>query len=142
IFANNIFYGAGVGSTQDHCKYCTFTNNISFGPGATDFDYGTNTTGGNLEATDPSFNAAANFSFEFTDDYRLRDTSPAKNAGSDGTDIGITGGITPWPVTESAAPYIHSSFPALPQITKMDIQNASVGIGGTINVNVKAKVVN
>ena len=142
IFSNNIFYGAGVGSTNDFCKFCTFTNNISFGPSSTDFDYGTNTTGGNIEATDPLFNDAANFSFEYTDDYRLKSNSPAKNAGSDGTDIGITGGTSPWPVTEASSPYIHSSFPAVPQITQMDIQNASVGIGGTINVNIKAKVVN
>jgi hypothetical protein len=34
--------------------------------------------------------------FSFSDDYHLLSTSPGKNAGKDGTDIGIYGGQYPW----------------------------------------------
>lgn len=140
VFTNNIITGQGVGTTEDNCNFCTFTNNISFGGDATDFDYANNTTGSNLEATNPGFVSAEGFDFSFDADYRTTDTSPANGAGSDGTDIGIYGGISPFPV-EEAAGYFTSPFPSIPQVLEMNILNSSIPENGTLNVEFKAKIV-
>ena len=141
IFTNNIVTGLGVGTTTSNCDFCTFTNNISFGAGATDFDYGTNTTGSNLEGVNPGFVNAEGFVFSVDADYRTTDTSPANDAGSDGTDIGIYGGVRPFP-GEEAAGYFTSPFPSIPQVTEMNILNSSIPENGTLNVEFKAKKVN
>ena len=41
--------------------------------------------------------------FSYSDDYHLQATSPGKNAGTDGTDIGIYGGAFPW--KDGSVPY-------------------------------------
>ena len=64
-------------------------------------------------------------------DFHLQTGSPAVNAGTDGTDIGIYGGMLPFEV--GANPY----FPQMMEITLPS--GSSVPAGGTLNVHFKAK---
>ena len=91
---------------------------------------------------DPLFvNENGDFFFDEAEDYHLSGGSPGKNMGTDGTDIGLYGGIYSWP-EGNLTPYIYSPFPSVPQIIEMNIENSAVPIDGTINVNLKAKSAN
>ena len=61
-------------------------------------------------------------------------TSPAKNAGTDGKDLGIYGGSYPW-----ATGKLFSGDPGLPKVTLVEVQNAVLAPGGTLKINIKAK---
>ncbi len=139
-FNNNIFYSASV-SAPESClaEFCTFNNNLSYLGGFTEFfPGGCNNTGAfNLENTDPLFNSVASTSFSYDDDYRLQDSSPCKNTGTDGTDIGITGGGYPWPEKADGTLDL-TGMPPIPQIIQMDILNPIIQIDGTLTVKVKA----
>ena len=68
------------------------------------------------------------FTYNMKNDYRLRDSSPGKNAGKDGTDIGIYGGRYPWK---------DGGLPVNPHIETYDIAGKTDSIG---NLRVKIKV--
>jgi hypothetical protein len=97
---NNIFYGATPGSNGGPFERNSFLNNISYGTSA-DAIPPTGTGVGNTGSTnqvsvDPKFtNAAYGAAYTATMDFTLQAGSTAKNAGTDGTDIGITGGAYP-----------------------------------------------
>jgi hypothetical protein len=130
---NNIFYG---GSTAN-CSYCTFIKNISVGAANT-FDYGTNTSVGNFTNVDPLFVAVSSTTFNFAYDYHLQPTSPGKGAGTDGTDIGLYGGMYPFP-SGGDVPWQTSPMPAIPQITSMVILNGTLPSAGTLHIQIQAK---
>lgn len=127
--------------STDGLTYSTFNNNISFA-GAdgifVDFAYGTNTSNNNLVDVDPLFSTIDGVTFSFTDDYRLKEGSPAIGAGSDGTDIGIYGGLFPFPIGGEGE-YLMTAAPKIPQIYEMNVLNAAVPENGTLNVQVKAR---
>jgi len=132
--SNNIFYYAAVTSTD----YCSFSNNIGFGI-ATNIVQGTNTGSGNL-TSDPKFTyiySTTDHSFNDNNKYSTQTTSPANNAGTDATDIGIYGGQYPWPESNIAA-YMHLISPTMPVVQELNIQNSSVPANGTLNFSVKA----
>ena len=89
----------------------TFKNN-AFGVNVT-FPAGTNTGTNNLtnQTFDDTF-IANNFASPET--IRIKDLSPCKNAGSDGTDIGVYGGPTPFKET---------TIPINPHITQSSISS-------------------
>ena len=134
---NNIFYGTTPGSSGSPFERNSFLNNISFGtsndalppPGS-----GVGNTGsGNQVSIDPKFvNAIYGAAYLATMDFTLQAGSPAKNAGTDGTDIGITGGAYPATTNFSLktphAPVIMTLNPA-----------AIVPQGQPIQTNIKAK---
>ena len=62
-------------------------------------------------------------------DPSINTGSPARNAGTDGTDIGLTGG---------AVPYNVSAEPFIPVIRKFQLLNAVVPPSGTVTVNATA----
>ncbi|MBL0267129.1 MAG: hypothetical protein IPP99_00175 [Chitinophagaceae bacterium] len=65
--------------------------------------------------------------YSYTDDYYLTITCPGKNAGTDGTDIGIYGGFSPW--KDGSVPYNpHVQFQNIPSVT-----NAN----GNLNINIR-----
>lgn len=68
------------------------------------------------------------FTFNMKNNYRLQDSSPGKNAGKDGTDIGIYGGRYPWK---------EGSLPGNPHIETFDLAGKTDSIG---NLRVKIKV--
>ena len=94
LLQNNYIYGQGSGVTT-----CQFNKNI--------FRYTPNfTTSTNVQTCDTcnyfnldldtTFVNVPSTAFDYDNDYRLRDDSVGKNAGSDGTDIGIYGTQQPW----------------------------------------------
>lgn len=140
---NNIFYGTTPGSCcgpggSGGFERNSFLNNISFGtsndalpPAGTGVG---NTGSGNQLSVDPKFtNAAYGVAWTAAMDFTLQAGSPAKNAGTDGTDIGITGGAYPLTGTN----FILKS-PHTPIITTLN-PAAIVPQGQPIQTNIKAK---
>ncbi|MCX6277952.1 MAG: hypothetical protein NT004_07630 [Bacteroidetes bacterium] len=127
VIENNIFYGAfpTVGSG------CAFTKNIGYlcpdMPGAG------NIGAGNMNNTNPQF---VNFpllggAFSWSYNFHLQAGSPGIGAGTDGTDIGIYGGMLPFEV---------GANPHFPQMMTLTLPaGSSVPAGGTLNVHFTAK---
>jgi hypothetical protein len=137
LYANNIFYSYLSNSSNPSISNATFNNNILFNhtvnlPYNNNSNVTGNTGGGNL-LTDPKLIApGTSIDISGTNNYGLQSNSPAKNAGTDGRDIGITGGSYPWI-------YLYTMMPAVPYIKSMDIQNSTVPNGGTLKVVVNAQ---
>jgi hypothetical protein len=136
---NNIFYGMTPTSAPASSGYSfrdnNFSNNlvtstITMPPAA--FSGGTNSGVGNLVGVSPNFVSVAGTSWSSTYDYSLNTSSPAKNAGSDGTDIGPTGGA--YPITKN----IVFGPSALPLITELNTSGV-VPQNQPLKVNLKAK---
>lgn len=134
LITNNIFYGISTGG----CDYCTFNNNISYGGSSLTFNYDNNSFSGNIENTDPLFESVALYNFDFTYNYNLQAGSQGENAGTDETDIGVYGGSYPLP-SGGDVPWQTSAMPAIPQIIKMNINNAVLPAGGTLQVEIQAE---
>jgi hypothetical protein len=122
LVVNNIFYGRtpsnnAAGGASASFQRNTFTNNLSISSGndALPPAGATNTGDGNLVGVPAGFtNVPVSSSWSTAYDFSLLvGTSQAINAGSDGTDIGITGGAYPWTevnlfLKTSAAPTIET----------------------------------
>ncbi len=65
--------------------------------------------------------------FDYTQDYHLKTDSPGRNAGTDGSDIGIYGGTYPWK---------EGSIPANPHFQRIQI-GTKTDINGNLNVKIK-----
>jgi hypothetical protein len=138
VVANNIFYGCSPTSNGGLFENNLFSNNLSFGttnnalpPAGTGFG---NTGSNNIINQDPLFvNAAYNTVFASTMDFNLQPSSPAKNAGSDGTDIGITGGA--YPITSGNILLKPSSVPVMMSLNPA----AMVPQNQSVKANIKAK---
>jgi hypothetical protein len=134
-FTNNIFVRRNFGSVNS----CTFTNNITFNCGNNaPWTINGNTNVNNIENTDPqmvdqaSVNAGTN---NLLANYSIS-TGPANNGGSDGKDIGLlfdTVGSLNW---------TNSRNSRLPRIFSMSVITPTVQAGGTVTVNVDARVSN
>lgn len=133
VIENNIFYD----KSPETCVNCVFNNNITYSTTQDTIPYGTNTGTGNFSAQDPLFESVplpgsavgSDFNTVASYDFHLKPASPGKNAGTDGTDIGLYGGSDPF----------NPAGPApVPQIELMQIKNAVVPIGGDIEVKVIA----
>ncbi len=127
VIENNIFYAAyPTGGTG-----CAFTNNIGYM--CPDMPGAGNIGSGNMNSTNPMF---VNFpllgaGFSWSYDFHLQAGSPGKNAGTDGTDIGIYGGMLP------LEPGTNPHFPQMMTLTLP--AGSSVPAGGTLNVHFTAK---
>jgi hypothetical protein len=128
---------------------CTFNSNLSLSQnianGSNSFLAQSNTGGSNIVGSDPLFTTCSDFNnYNGTFNYRLQSPgSPGHNTGTDGTDIGIYGGTYPFPSGGSpGSGYDMSAFPPIPQITNMNIQNASVLPGAQLKVSVQATINN
>lgn len=135
IVSNNIFYGSNINPGN---TYCIFNNNISYGGTYMEFIFGTNTGGGNFVDVDPEFVDPPINLYNYSGDFHLMASSVGKNAGTDGTDIGIYGGMYPFP-WGGDDPYQYSAPPKIPQVLEMNLQNAALPQNGTLNVQVKAR---
>ena len=159
IISNNIFIRSS-STAMSQVVLCTYNNNLSnqstisplgeyspsnnfvatfLGTGG-----GSNSGSGNQIGVDPLFqNVTNNDTYVNTFDYRLKAASTAKNAGTDGTDLGIYGGSYPFPSGGAiGSGYDTSPMPPIPQVTELNILNATVPVNGSLNVNVKATVNN
>lgn len=137
VFRNNIFYRADPNSAAYNC----------------DFDYnliykaysGTNnfpTSNGNVSGThnllnvDPVFTSFPNNGdyYSYNYNFTLQSTSTALNAGSDGKDIGLSGGD---------GYFQKFGIPAIPQINELKItspSNATIAPGGNLQISVKSSI--
>jgi len=131
---NNIFLNTNpaVGSNSTGN---TFLNNISFNTTADAFTIGLyeNTGSGNIESTDPMLTdvplvPGGEPNWNFSNDLTPATGSPVLNAGTDGTDIGPTGGANPIDLEGTFLPIIQAL--TLPSI---------VSQGTDLEINIKAK---
>lgn len=124
---NNIFYQtrpAGGSPFSNNVQ----ENNLSFGAAIIEFDDVQNISVDNIEGQDPLFvNFDLTGTFFRTYDLNLQDNSPAKGAGYEGTDMGISGGIAPFDP-------LLSPLPAIQSVTAP----AVVGEGSNLMVRIKA----
>ncbi|MBE2188521.1 MAG: hypothetical protein KGZ71_03235 [Desulfobulbaceae bacterium] len=123
---NCIFYDA----TPQGLANSVFNNCLTFSTNNDVIPYGSNTGSNNLVNENPMFiNYIA--SFDLLDDIRLDDNSPAKTAGTDGTELGVFGGSKPMPDL--------SGEPNLPYIKSLIILNSEVGKDGSLKFKVEAQ---
>lgn len=132
---NNIFFN---GRNPQGCTSCTFNNNLTYNTNNNTLPYGNNTGAGNLVGIDPLFTNVTSGIFDFSFDYRLQGASQAAAAGTDGTDIGIYGGIHSFPIG-GPVPYLTSAMPRVPQVLEVNIQNSTIFQGDPLQVQVKAR---
>ena len=149
VFTNNIFANSCVAyfkNTYYNIEYCfnnnyynnLFTSSLSFGiyqccwawdcnPDPTRNKNGS--TSGNIESV-PENNIYVNQSgyiHSYMQDYNLKPTSPGKNAGTDGTDVGIYGG---------SFPFKEGSLPVNPHIRFKNVAG-STNSNGTLDIHFK-----
>jgi hypothetical protein len=128
IFENNIIRGGSIYfdvSNGNILNNNLFVNNVIF-------PIGNSNTGSNNIVNQTASSIFVNQSgntFSYTQDYHLQPTCPGKNAGRDGTDVGIYGGMYPWKA---------GSIPSNPHIQSMKIA-PQTDANGSLNVNIKVK---
>lgn len=128
LVVNNIFSGtAPEGTNADNN---VFNNNITYKTIDDTIPSGTNTGNGNFIAMDPLFTNVPANTFSYSYDFSLSATSPGKNAGTDATDVGIFGGVTPFVDMTGA--------PAIPQMKSISILNPVIPAGDSLRVVIKA----
>jgi hypothetical protein len=124
LFENNIFKWAYILSYVSNSTFNNnlFVENISFPAGTI--------VGANNIVNQPWNSIFVNqtgYTFSYTDDYHLQPGCPGKNAGTDGTDIGIYGGSYPWK---------EGSVPFNPHVQYKNI-SGTTDQSGNLNVNIK-----
>lgn len=137
---NNIFLSSTTSNGVDlsnECTDCTYNNNLTWAPNSAGFaaliNDGNEFGGNNLDNTDPQFvNVPLSTlgAYSFGNDYRLKDTSPGKNYGTDGTDLGVYG------VNYNFVNNYHPDD--VPRMLFMNVTNAVIQQGGSLNVDVEA----
>ncbi|MBI4930828.1 MAG: hypothetical protein HY841_08710 [Bacteroidetes bacterium] len=129
LIANNIFSGSSPKGANVNTN--TFNNNITYQTAYDTIPFGTNSGSGNILAQNPLYTNVASTSFSYSYDFSLQATSPGKNAGTDGTDLGIYGG---------AMPFVDmTGSPAIPQMKLVSILNPMIPAGDSLHVIIKAK---
>lgn len=125
LFENNVFLNGGVPNNDANStlKNNLFANGANFPTNTTNV-YSKNIVG--QEQTDIFMKSDGATIYE--NDYHLQSTCPGKNAGTDGTDVGIYGGIYPWK---------EGSIPANPHFQSLKVGPTTDASG---NLNVKIKV--
>jgi hypothetical protein len=150
IFKNNIFLSSATCGTcvPISCQYSTLENNIFVRTSA--FVNVLNSEASNNMFCDASIPNGTNvglnniFSqgqnsffinyqfgnpFSYTNDFHLKSNCPGKNAGTDGTDIGIYGGLYPWK---------EGSIPTNPHIQAIKV-GPTTDADGNLKVIIKVK---
>ena len=132
-FKNNIYYRADPVSSVTSSL---FENNVIDAANTAAFSGGSsNTFTGNFQANPAFVNyPAAGADFSYAHDYRLQATSTLINAGTDGKDIGLTGGNGYFDI---------NGIPPIPQVYKLDITtpaNGTVAPGGSITIDLRSTI--
>ena len=141
IVKNSIFYGASPNNAST--THTTFSNNIAYGSTNDTFNITTNSNTGynNINHTNPNFVSVSGTSFDFVYDYHLQTGSPAIGSSTDGTNMGIYGGLYPFPIGgTSGSGFQTSQEPAIPQIYQYNIQNQTVQPNDSVSVNIKVSI--
>jgi len=127
IITNNIFYSVDPTGAANS----TYNNNITFANANPALPPGTNVGSGNFANTNPTFvnYPLGSANYNPTYNFALASGSPGKNAGTDGTDIGVYGGIG----------FVPSGAPNVPYIEHFVISNSSISVGQNLNVTIEAQ---
>lgn len=128
IIENNIFYG----STPLGAINSTFNNNITFSSEHTVLPYGSNNGNANKVNVDPKFTAYTGGDFSYDHDYHLQESSPGIKAGTNGTDIGIYGGMG----------FSETGEPPIPVVRSFLIQNGILAPNGKLKIIISAEAKN
>jgi hypothetical protein len=139
LLSNNIFHYCSVSSTD--INRCIIANNLTYYPNSPTSSYFYNDLNSsnrsvigesNLQNTNPLF-VYGNNQLDINADYRLQTTSPAKNGGADGKNIGIID-ISTFSKTGEVAPAVRTFNIANPLTTptgnliiKMTASKARIG---------------
>ncbi|MFZ4399670.1 MAG: hypothetical protein ACOYO1_06530 [Bacteroidales bacterium] len=130
VVENCIFYQA----QPTGAFLSTFNNNLTYFNNSNSLPYGNNAGGGNIAGANPLFTnfPALGGTFSWTQDFALLPGSPAIGTGTNNTNIGITGGNSPC---------LHNlpGNSKLPVVTQLTVPVSSVPVGGTLQINLKAK---
>jgi hypothetical protein len=134
---------AGTKNNNFNNNLCTNTTVSAVAP-FNSFASNTNTEAGNFVGVDPQFVNVTNLgNYDENANYRLQSTSPARNAGTDGTDLGIYGGSYPFPSGGTpGGGFDTSALPPIPQVTSVNIQNGTLAPGAQLKVTIQATVNN
>lgn len=151
-FKNNIFLGAfslcssgGAGGSMTNLNNCVIENNIIF----SQFGLNNNIINNNLFIPNYNFQSSTNVGlnnivnqaqstifvyqtgslFDKSHNYNLKSSCLGKNAGTDGTDIGIYGSAFPWK---------DGALPATPNIQWKNIKNKT-DANGNVPIQIKVK---
>lgn len=131
IFQNNIFWNVTVAPSTTNSA---FINNISYSPNG---DANVPITNGGLNVgninADPQFFSYGGGGIAPGQNLRLQSGSPGFLAGTDGTDIGMYGTLTP---------HTDHGMPNIPVMQSMNITGGSVPVGGVIQVTFQSHIQN
>lgn len=126
MIKNNIFYNA---HPSNGTSTCVFLNNITFNSSGTYPALG----GSNLDNQDPQFvNVGNTGGYNSSYNFTFPASSPAHNAGSDGSDLGYFGG--------GMRVSVIGEPQNVPVIREMDVQNGNVLQNGNVNVKVRSTI--
>jgi hypothetical protein len=107
----------------------TFNNNLTY-RGSVAIPYSGCNGANNLNFYNPLFVPDLHTSyFDIAANYHLPSGSPAKNAATDSTDIGVYGGVNGFSTVLEPL--------MTPIIRQFTISNPSIAPGGTLNINVQ-----
>ncbi len=125
IITNNIFYVR----EPVECEYSNMSNNLTYRTVQDTLPFGNNTGAYNIPDQDPMFVNAPieSHSFDYGYDYHLSSGSPGINAGSDGRNIGIYGGVYPY-----------SDIIPIPKVINVNVMTPNIHPGDSLEVKVKA----
>lgn len=133
VFSNNIFFRFSPASQYGTLNNCVFNNNLTYQTNNDAIVGGTNTGNNNIIGQNPLF---ANLNYSASPiyqpllyNYRLQESSPGHNAGTDGQDLGPYGNSMTFSETGESDDQ--------PIIRVMNILNSTVPTNGTMNVHVK-----
>lgn len=135
LFENNIILFPSSGPDpipNGDVRNCQFNNNIFVANYA--FPMVENLGSSNIvnQSQSSIFINQSGFTFNYAHDYHLKASSPGKNAGTDGMDIGLYGGLFPWK---------DGSLPPNPHIQFKSISNTT-DQNGNLQINFKVKAQN
>lgn len=131
IVKNNIFLGRSPGATSNGLTNVIYQNNIS-----TDYAFsavvGTNVSiDANIDTTNPTFEnlAIGTVTYDYTMDPTMSAGSPGENAGSDATNLGVSGGTSPFKLSGSVLPVVRR-FVVPSNITQGQNADAAIEVTG------------
>jgi hypothetical protein len=131
VIENCIFYKAEPRGSQG-ASNSTFNNNLTYLNNNNVIPYTTNVGSGNIVNANPNFSNYPQLggAWATTHNYSLLAGSPAIGTGTNGTDIGLKGGVLP----VSNIPLT----PKNPAVTSLVIPQTSVPVGGTLQIQIQA----
>ena len=131
IVENNIFYGMSPGN----CFSCTFNNNITFQTSQDALPYGNNSGVDNLNWFENGFVNAPLPVLTFLNnfysdvDVHLEPGAPGVGVGTDGNDIGLYGG---------SSPFSKPGEPPIPVVRDFTLENVTVPVDGALQISVSS----